>query len=139
MTEKHDIPAHMMPSGEENVLSASDEEKELNEALDTPKWVYKQEPDDGRCPYCGKEYEYSTNASQVTSASKGVCPYPVEKLGDFIVSFVHATSTRKPAAFDSNGNVSMWSGGDPTSVCTPEHEDTLVRPTDRKDYDLKNV
>jgi hypothetical protein len=136
MSQKHDIPEHLIPS-EDTVLAASEEEIGLNESLDTPKWVYAEEPDDGRCPYCGKEYLSATSASQVVS--KGVCPYPVEEHGDFIISFVHEKSTRKPVAWDSNGNVTMWTGGDPRTFCSPEHEDTLVRYPCSVDYSLKNV
>ena len=137
MTENHDIPAHLIPS-EKTVLAASEEEKELNEELDTERWVYTEAPDDKVCPYCGKEYKRTNFASNVRDASKGVCPYPVEKSGDFITKFVQ--ETRGPKVMD-------WQNGQPITRpdhtaqawCGPEYADELVGQHDNKDYDLRNI
>lgn len=120
---KHDIPAHLIPS-EDVIFSASEEERELNEQLDTDRWVYTEEPDDGLCPYCGKEYKRASFASQ--HLSKGVCPYPVEELGDFILQFVH-----KEGGFRSGR----------TYFCSPEYEETLVKTGTLYDrtWDLTNI
>lgn len=124
--EHHDIPPHLIPS-EETVLAADDEEKELNKQLDTEKWVYTEEPDDGLCPYCGCEYERASWASRVKDGTKGICPYDTS-ISDFIIKFVHKTNVDRVTGTRSVG-----------CFCSPEHEDTLVTYPCSSDYDIRRV
>jgi hypothetical protein len=135
MTEKHDIPAHLIPS-EDTVIAASDDEIQLNKELDTERWVYKESPEDGLCPYCGKEYHHTTDASQVVS--KGVCPYPVNKHGDFIIKFVHEIRGSKVVAWD-NGTPITRRDRSPVTYCGPEYADTLVSQRNTPDYDIRDI
>lgn len=86
MTENHDIPAHLIPD-EETVVGASDDEIELNESLDADHWAYIEEPDDGKCPYCGNYYKYTTKASQVSPVGD---IDPIDKVDhNYIYQFNH--------------------------------------------------
>jgi hypothetical protein len=127
MSDHHNIPSHLIPSGDEpQVLTADKTEAELNKELDTDRWVYTDEPDDGTCPYCGCEYEGVCWASNVQDGRKGVCPYDTS-ISDFIVKFVHryggtrlSTAARTIDCF-----------------CGPEHGDTFVTHPCMPDYDIK--
>lgn len=120
----HDIPEHLIPA-QETVVGASEEEIKLNESLDTDRWVYTEEPDDGLCPYCGCEYKRASWASNHVDAGKGVCPYDTS-ISDFIVDFVHSenrdryTGTRSVGAF-----------------CSPAYDDEFVTYPNMPDYDIK--
>lgn len=125
MTEEHhDIPDHLLPQ-EQHVLTDDDAEVALNENFDTDRTVYAREPKDGKCPYCGLEYERVTWASNVRDSRLDACPYPVEKYGDFIVQFVHAST---PGDDVVAGTIDVF--------CSPEYENTHVRLPASKDYDL---
>lgn len=122
--QNHKIPDHLIPA-QETVIGASEEEKELNESLATPKWVYTEEPDDGLCPYCGCEYKRLTWAEQVVSGSKGICPYDTS-ISDFITKFVHK---------NRRGRDGRINGA--TCFCSPRYEDDLVSSFATPDYDIK--
>lgn len=134
MTENHDIPEHLIPAGE-HVVAGEEEtdriehENELGEKLGTGKHVYTEEPDDNRCPYCGKKYDSVTFASRVQSGGKGVCPYPVEEHGDFIVSFQHGEQRTPTGAVQYQAE------------CSIEYEDNLLTTMEKgaKDWDVTNI
>jgi len=119
---KHEIPGHLIPA-DDTVVGADDDERKLNESLETDRWVYTEEPEDGLCPYCECEYERASWASRVTDAGKGVCPY-VTSISDFIVQFVHATR---------GGSL------DAKCFCGPAYKDTLITYPATPDYDIKRI
>lgn len=128
MTEmRKDVPTHLIPT-EKLVLTADETEKELNEELDTERWVFTDEPEDGVCPYCGNPYEGVTWASRVTNG-KGVCPYDTST-SDFIVQFVH--QYHHSIAQDAYKSIQ--------SFCSPEYDDVLITyPADAPDYDIEQI
>jgi hypothetical protein len=137
--ESHDIPAHLIPS-DETVIADGPDEEQVNEELETERWVYVDEPAGDACPYCGKAYDGVTYASRVKRAVGRVCPYPVEEVGDFITKFHHGVKF---------STVEGWANGERDerltktvqSFCSPEYADTLVsgRMIPSKDYDLTNA
>lgn len=123
----HDIPTWQIP--EDNVvLTDDDEERELNEKLDTPRMVYTEEPDDEICPYCGNPYEGVTWASRVRDGSTNVPKYDTSE-GDFIVTFVHQFYRSK------HEKVATGVG----TFCSPEYDDVLNRQGEAKDHDLSQL
>lgn len=124
--ENHDIPDHLIPD-DDTVIAANAEEKRLNKELDTERWAYTEEPDDGECPYCGNEYERVSWASNVEDARKGVCPYDTS-VSDFIVKFVHSYRDG-----DADGVRSVQ------CFCGPAHSDTLVTFPATADYDIRRI
>ena len=121
----HGIPLHLIPA-ENQVLTENDVEKELNEHFgDCENWIYTEEPDDGKCPYCGNEYVDVTYASNVSDARTGVCPYDTT-LCDYIVNFNHQYNHSKSGVRST------------ACYCSPEHEATLLTfPHDPGEYSLK--
>lgn len=131
--EHHNVPEYLIPD-EQTILAASEAERKLNKQLDTERWVYTSEPDDGKCPYCGCEYIRASWASRHEHATKGVCPYDTS-ISDFIVQFIH-----NQRHHEYHG----WVNGEPgtipaTSVscfCGPAYEDNLVSYPTTADYDI---
>jgi hypothetical protein len=120
-----DVPAHLLPAGDQ-IIGAGDDERKLNQQLDTGRWAYIMEPDDGICPYCGNPYKRASWASRHEDARTGVCPYDVS-VSDFIVQFVHQES-RHP---DGARTVDCF--------CSPEYDDTLVTHPNHPDYDIQQL
>jgi hypothetical protein len=124
MAQKHDIPDHLIPSSEA-IVTESEAERELNEQLDTERWVYTSKPDDALCPYCGCEYKRVSWASNYEDATKGVCPYDTS-ISDFIVKFVHKHNR------NFRGEITG-----PQCFCGPAYDDTFVTFPCSTDYDIK--
>lgn len=120
---KGEVPPWYQQDG---VIGGTEEERELNEKADVPKWIHTQEPESGECPYCGLEYERVTWASN-REESGGMPIYDTRET-DFILRFVHSEI--------KNGRSRI-----PRRVCSPRYDDTLVDVslTSTPDYKLEEL
>ena len=120
--EHHSIPDYFMPI-EGAVLTESDTERRLNDRLETERWVHTEVPDDGLCPYCGREYIRASWASNTTDARTGGEMYDTS-VSDFISQFVHEEGRRDGLSWVIR-------------FCSPKYRDTKLSYPAQPDWTLE--